>query len=79
MAAVHAGNDLVLLGEGNTDKEAQAIAALRSAVAAGEVSPAQVRDSAARVVALRLRYEEREYFQAAGDSVPDLPIGDRAT
>jgi beta-N-acetylhexosaminidase len=63
LAAVRAGNDLLLLAEGDTALEEQAIAALRQAVVAGDIPLAQVQESAARVVSLRLRYAQRAYFQ----------------
>lgn len=75
LAAARAGNDLLLLGEGNTAFEEQAIAALRQAVSSGEIPPAQVRDSAARVISLRLRYAERAYFQPSRPIAPPGPSG----
>jgi beta-N-acetylhexosaminidase len=56
VAALEAGNDLMLLSNGDPAYEAQAVDAMRAAVAAGRVSPAAVRASAERVIALRTRY-----------------------
>jgi beta-N-acetylhexosaminidase len=56
VAALAAGNDLMLLSNGDPGYEAQAVEAMRAAVAAGRVSPAAVRASAERVIALRKRY-----------------------
>jgi beta-N-acetylhexosaminidase len=56
VAALEAGNDLMLLSNGDPAYEAQAVEAMRGAVAAGRVSTAAVRASAERVVALRKRY-----------------------
>jgi beta-N-acetylhexosaminidase len=56
VAALEAGNDLMLLSNGDPAYEAQAVEAMRGAVAAGRVSTAAVRASADRVVALRKRY-----------------------
>jgi beta-N-acetylhexosaminidase len=56
VAALEAGNDLMLLSNGDPAYEAQAIDAMRAAVTAGRVSPAAVRASAERVIALRTRY-----------------------
>jgi beta-N-acetylhexosaminidase len=56
VAALEAGNDLMLLSNGDPAYEAQAVEAMRGAVDAGRVSTAAVRASADRVVALRKRY-----------------------
>jgi beta-N-acetylhexosaminidase len=56
VAALAAGNDLMLLSNGDPGYEAQAVEAMRAAVDAGRVSPAAVRASAERVIALRKRY-----------------------
>jgi beta-N-acetylhexosaminidase len=56
VAALEAGNDLMLLSNGDPAYEAQAVEAMRGAVDAGRVSTAAVRASAERVVALRKRY-----------------------
>ncbi|MHB8719088.1 MAG: glycoside hydrolase family 3 N-terminal domain-containing protein [Candidatus Dormibacteria bacterium] len=54
--AATAGNDLLLLGSGDTTLEDQVVAALRAAVTSGVLPLAQVEASAARVDALRSRY-----------------------
>jgi beta-glucosidase-like glycosyl hydrolase len=56
VAALEAGNDLMLLSNGDPDYEARAVDAMRAAVVGGQVSLAAVRASAARVLALRRRY-----------------------
>jgi beta-N-acetylhexosaminidase len=56
VAALEAGNDLMLLSNGDPAYEAQAVEAMRDAVVAGRVSTAAIRASAERVVALRKRY-----------------------
>jgi beta-N-acetylhexosaminidase len=56
VAALEAGNDLMLLGNGDPAYEARAVDAMRAAVAGGRVSIDAVRASAARVLALRRRY-----------------------
>ncbi|HEY2705650.1 MAG TPA: glycoside hydrolase family 3 N-terminal domain-containing protein [Candidatus Dormibacteraeota bacterium] len=56
VAALEAGNDLMLLSNGDPAFEAQAVDAMRAAIVAGRVSPAAVRASAERVVTLRKRY-----------------------
>lgn len=54
--AAQAGNDLLLLSANDTTLEDSAIAALRAAVASGDVAAADVQASAQRVIAMRLRY-----------------------
>lgn len=54
--ALEAGNDLMLLSNNDPAFEARAVDAMRDAVTSGRVSLAQVRASAARVIALRNRY-----------------------
>ena len=54
--AAKAGNDLLLLGSGNTALEDQVAETMRGAVANGSLPAAQVEASAARVDALRSRY-----------------------
>jgi len=55
-AAVRAGNDLVVIAAGpDTVLQENAVLAVRAAVAAGTIPEAQVRESAARVIALRQR------------------------
>jgi beta-N-acetylhexosaminidase len=56
VAALEAGNDLMLLSNGDPNYEARAVEAMRAAVEGGRVSLAAVRASAARVIALRGRY-----------------------
>ena len=57
--AVAAGNDMILLGNGDPTYEAQAIAAVKAAVLSGQISRAQVHASAERANALRDRYGRR--------------------
>lgn len=54
--AARAGNDLLLLGNSSPEYEAQAVDALRAAIARGDLAEDQVQASAARVIALRRRY-----------------------
>ena len=54
--AAEAGNDLLLLGSGDTTLEDQVVQSLRGAVASGALPMAQVEASAQRVDALRGRY-----------------------
>jgi beta-N-acetylhexosaminidase len=56
VAALEAGNDLMLLSNGDPAYEARAVEAMRAAVEDGRVSLDAVRASAARVIALRRRY-----------------------
>lgn len=56
--ALAAGNDMVLLGNGDLAYEASAIAAVKAAVLSGQISWAQIHASAQRVNALRDRYEK---------------------
>jgi len=56
VAAVRAGNDLVLLNSGDEGYEAAAIEAVKQQVVAGIIPMAQVQASAARVIALRARW-----------------------
>jgi beta-N-acetylhexosaminidase len=56
VAALSAGNDLMLLSNSDPGYEAQAVDAMRAAVMDGRVSAAQVRASAARVIELQRRY-----------------------
>lgn len=57
--ALAAGNDMVLLGNGDLAYEAGAVAAVKAAVLSGQISWAQIHASAERVNALRDRYEKR--------------------
>jgi len=59
VAAVAAGNDMVLLGNGDPGYEAQAMAAVRAAVISGRLSRAALHDSAMRVNQLRDRWGRR--------------------
>jgi beta-N-acetylhexosaminidase len=56
VAAVRAGNDLVLLNSADAAYQASAIEALKQQVRAGAISMDQVQASAARVIALRARW-----------------------
>ncbi|HEY1420867.1 MAG TPA: glycoside hydrolase family 3 N-terminal domain-containing protein [Candidatus Dormibacteraeota bacterium] len=57
--AVGAGNDMILLGNGDPGYEADAIAAVRAAVYAGRLDRAAIHASAVRVNALRDTYGRR--------------------
>ena len=57
--ALAAGNDMVLLGNGDPGYEAAAIAAVRSAVLSGHLDRTRLHESAARVNALRDRWGRR--------------------
>ena len=59
VAAIAAGNDMVLLGNGDPGYEAEAIAAVRAAVVSGRLSRAALHDSAMRVNQLRDRWGRR--------------------
>lgn len=54
-----AGNDMVLLGNGDPSLEAEAVAAVRSAVLSGRLDRTQLHESAVRVNALRDRWGRR--------------------
>lgn len=54
--ALAAGNDMLLLGNGDPGYEAQAIAAVRAAVLSGRLDRARLHESAMRVNALRERW-----------------------
>ena len=56
IAAVRAGNDLVLLNSDDTAYEASAIEAVKQEIQRGSIAMDQVQASAARVIALRLRW-----------------------
>jgi len=56
IAAVRAGNDLVLLNSADADYQTAAIEALKQEVRRGSIAIAQVQASAARVIALRARW-----------------------
>jgi beta-N-acetylhexosaminidase len=56
VAAVRAGNDLVLLNSADAGYEASAIEAVKQQVRAGSISLDQVQASAARVIAMRARW-----------------------
>jgi len=56
VAAVRAGNDLVLLNSADAGYQASAIDAVKQQVRAGAISMDQVQASAARVIALRARW-----------------------
>lgn len=57
--ALEAGNDMVMLGNGDPSYEADAVAAVRSAVVSGRLDRARLHESALRVNALRDRYGRR--------------------
>jgi beta-N-acetylhexosaminidase len=59
VAAFEAGNDMVLLGNGDPGYEAEAMAAVRAAVVSGRLSRAAIHDSAVRVNRLRDRWGRR--------------------
>lgn len=56
VAALAAGNDLVLLGNGDPAYEAEALAAVRAAVLSGRLDRVKLHESATRVNALRDRW-----------------------
>jgi len=57
--ALAAGNDMLLLGNGDPNYEAEAIAAVRSAVQSGGLDRTKLHESAMRVNALRDRWGRR--------------------
>ncbi len=57
--ALAAGNDLVLLGNGDASYEADALAAVRAAVLSGRLDRTRLHESAVRVNALRDRWGRR--------------------
>jgi beta-N-acetylhexosaminidase len=59
VAALAAGNDLVLLGNGDPGYEAQAVAGVRAAVLSGRLDRVKLHESAMRVNALRDRWGRR--------------------
>lgn len=59
VVALEAGNDLVLLGNGDPGYEAQALAAVRAAVLSGRLDRAKLHESAMRVNALRDKWGRR--------------------
>ena len=59
VAAFAAGNDMILLGNGDPGYEAEAMAAVRAAVESGRLSRAAIHDSAMRVNRLRDRWGRR--------------------
>ncbi len=81
VAAVRAGNDLVLLNSGDEGYEASAIEAVKQQVIAGAIAMAQVQASAARVIALRARWPRwaGSAFDAAGVAMNTAsdPVSDR--
>jgi beta-glucosidase-like glycosyl hydrolase len=56
VAAVRAGNDLMLLNSADAGYEASAIEAVKQQVRAGAIPTDQVQASAARVIAMRARW-----------------------
>jgi beta-N-acetylhexosaminidase len=59
VAALAAGNDLVLLGNGDPGYEAEALAAVRAAVLSGRLDRVKLHESATRVNQLRDRWGRR--------------------
>jgi beta-N-acetylhexosaminidase len=59
MAALGAGNDLVLLGNGDPSYEAEAVSAVRAAVLSGRLDRVKLHESAMRVNALRDKWGRR--------------------
>jgi beta-N-acetylhexosaminidase len=59
VAAFAAGNDLVLLGNGDPGYEAEAMAAVRAAVVSGRLDRSAIHESAKRVNQLRDRWGRR--------------------
>ena len=57
--ALAAGNDMVLLGNGDPNYEAEAVSAVRSAVVSGRLDRTKLHESAMRVNALRDRWGRR--------------------
>ena len=57
--ALAAGNDMLLLGDGDPSYEAEAIAAIRAAVLSGRLDRTKLHESAMRVNALRDRWGRR--------------------
>ena len=57
--ALAAGNDMLLLGNGDTNYEADAVAAVRAAVLSGRLDRTRLHESAMRVNALRDRWGHR--------------------
>lgn len=57
--AIAAGNDMIMLGNGDPSYEASAIAAVRSAVLSGRLDRTRLHESAMRVNALRDRWGRR--------------------
>ncbi len=57
--ALAAGNDMLLLGNGDPGYEADAVAAVRSAVLSGRLDRTRLHESAVRVNALRDRWGHR--------------------
>jgi beta-N-acetylhexosaminidase len=57
--AMEAGNDMLLLGNGDTAYEASAVDAVRAAVLSGRLDRARLHESAVRVNALRDRWGHR--------------------
>jgi len=66
--AQQAGNDLILISH-RYDRQLAGINALKAAVQAGEITPEQIRQAAARVLALKERLQQRESEQSAGQSL----------
>ncbi len=66
--AQQAGNDLILISH-RYDRQLAGINALKAAVQAGEIAPEQIRQAAARVLALKESLQQRESEQSASQSL----------
>jgi beta-N-acetylhexosaminidase len=66
--AQQAGNDLILISH-RYDRQLAGIEAIKAAIQAGEISPAQIRQSAERVLVLKARIQSREQAQPATPSL----------
>jgi beta-N-acetylhexosaminidase len=71
--ALAAGNDLVLLGNGDPGYEAEAMAAVRSAVVSGRLDRAKLHQSAVRVNQLRDKWGQR-FVHCRSLKTPWLPV-----
>jgi beta-N-acetylhexosaminidase len=68
VAALRAGNDLILLNSGDAGYQERAILALKRAVADGTIPMSQLQESAQRVIALRARWPA--WAPAPGEQPP---------
>lgn len=76
VAAVRAGNDLVLLNSGDAGYEESAIEAVKQQVRSGSIPMEQIQASAGRVIALRARWPV--WAPSAMDAATPLPTFDLA-